>query len=97
MKVFEFGVTGYHSREWIVAEDFVSAARCAQKECDLVDLEDGGTLTVRMLTDEEVQQKKFDPDPLGTGEFNEARSIPFSEAIKLRTDKAPYLLCSYID
>jgi hypothetical protein len=97
MNVYEFGTISYHSKEWIVAKDFPSAAKCAQEKCDLVDLEDGGVLTIKMLTHEEMSLKKFDPDPEGTGEFCEKRAIPFIDAIKGREGEIPFLLCSYID
>lgn len=97
MKVFEFSVKGFESSEWIVANDFASACQCFQDKCDLVDIQDGETMNVKLLNENDLNEKKFDPDPNGTGEFKESRAIPFKDAIAQRTDTLPYLLCSYID
>jgi len=75
-----------------------SAVNCFKKTCDMFhDIESGDILTIKQLNEKEMTEKKFDPDPNGTGEFVESRAIPFTEAIKLRNDATPYLLCSYID
>jgi hypothetical protein len=99
MKVFEFSEMDLNSQEWIVAETLLSAMMCLSKTCDMYSEADQGFdgLKVKQLTEQEIKQKKYDPDPLGTGEFDSERAIPFSDAIKLTEKKMPYLLCSYID
>lgn len=99
MKVFEFGVEGGNCKEWIVAESISSAFQLASDECDLLHLDDGDSLTIKMLTDAELETKKYDPDPEGTGEFDFERAITFNQALKSKSlvKTIPFLLCSFID
>lgn len=99
MKVFEFNAEE-EWKEWVVAEDMGSAIEYVKKVSDIYEeYADGAEVKVeaRELDDVELDTLRFDPDPEGTGEFDEERSIPFREAIKLKSEKAPYLLCSYFN
>ena len=96
MKVFEFSEKGFNSKEWIVANSLVSAIQCLSKACDMYAEGNEGfaTVEVKQLTEQEMESKKYDPDPEGTGEFNSERAIPFSKAIKDKSlvKELPFLL-----
>lgn len=99
MKVFEFAVES-EWKEWVVANDLESATEYVKEVTDIYEEYKDGQgpqVEARELNDSDLDTLKFDPDPEGTGEFDESRAIPFREALKLRSDPAPYLLCSQID
>lgn len=99
MKVFEFAAE-MEWKEWVVANDLESATELVKSKTDIfeeyADGKDAGVVA-RELKDAELDTLKFDPDPEGTGEFVEARAIPFRQAVGLRSEALPYLLCSHID